>query len=675
MSEQPKYAEVLLFQKVGPEKDTLTYSLPQTGEYKTGMIVEVPLRNRPVKGVIYRIHNNKPEYKTREINKIVENAPHLENWQMTLLDWMADYYFCPKFKVLRLFVPVSIVRKKRGLKESAPDVSDDPFTLKFRHKLSADQQKTLKQYRETQKKVSLLHGITGSGKTEIYLHVVEDALKLNKQVLILIPEISLSPQMQKRFEDHFHEQTRVIHSRLTLKQKEEAWQSIARGHTKIVIGSRSSLFAPFKNLGCIMIDEEHDHSYKQDQAPRYHTVTVAREMANLLDIKILMGSATPSIESYHAAKTGVFEHLHLSERPQKGISLPSTRIVDLRKEILKKNFSIFATELQDLLTARLKENEQSILFLNRRGAASAVICRVCGFVYNCGKCDIPMTYHKKFSVEGNTFNAERLICHHCGLIDKVPLSCPVCQSPYIKYIGLGTQRVEEELKKMYPLAKIIRADRDTTQQRDSFKNIFETFKNGKADILVGTQMIAIGLHLPKVNLVGIVLADMGLTLPDFRSGEQTFQLITQVAGRAGRETAGEAVIQTYLPNHYAIKAAARHDYIGFFEQVIKIRKELNQPPFSNLVKITIKDQNGKKCLQKTEKIADMLESQISKTAAKTDSPPKIAVNSYPALIPRLNGVYRWHILLTGKNPSKILKQLSPTDLRDLIIDVDPASTL
>ncbi len=668
MNTQPSYAEILLFQKVGENKDTLTYKLPENLHLEPGRIVEVPLRNRKVKGVIYRLHNNKPPYNTKDVVSIVNNAPHLTPHQLELIDWMANYYFCPKFRALKLFVPVSIVKKKKI--SAVNNIDTSPFKLKFQHQLSPDQVAVLKQFEETKKQVGLLHGITGSGKTEIYLHTVEKYLKRGKQVLILIPEISLSPQMQQRFEGHFHEQTRVIHSQLTLKQKEEAWLSIHRGDTKIIIGSRSALFAPFQNLGIIIIDEEHDHSYKQDQNPRYHAIKVAQKMANMLGIKVLMGSATPSIESYYATKKGTYELMTLNERPQKSGMLPHTKIVDLRKELQKKNFSIFSLDLQDKLEQKLNNKEQVLLFLNRRGAASAVICRVCGYIQNCDRCEIPMTYHKKFTVEDGTFNVERLICHHCGKIEKVPQTCPNCNSAYIKYIGLGTQRIEDELHKMYPTARIIRADRDTTQKRDRFKQIYETFKNGRADILVGTQMIAIGLHLPKINLVGIILADMGLTLPNFRASEQTFQLITQVSGRSGREQSGDAIIQTYLPNHYAIQAASKHDYKGFYEQEIKIRKELAQPPFSKLIKLTIKDRNSQKCINQTEQVAEILEN-INKQQFQAH----YSINTYPALIPKLKDTYRWHVLISGKNPAEILKKAPPDSLKNVIMDVDPISTV
>lgn len=660
------FAEVLLFQKVGENKDTLTYAVPEGMDVSPGLIVEIPLRNRKTKGVIYKISNNKPPYKCKDILHIVENAPHLCEWQIELMDWISEYYFCPLFRALKLFIPAALVKKKKIATWKPP--TDTEFKLKFKHKLNAEQTNVIDQYQNSKKKVSLLHGITGSGKTEIYLHTVEEALKKGKQVLMLIPEISLSPQMQRRFQDHFHEKTSLIHSQLTQKQKEEAWLSIHKGETKIIIGSRSALFAPFQDLGCIIMDEEHDHSYKQDQAPRYHAITVAKKMTDILDIKLLMGSATPSLESYYHAENGDYEHLSLTERPNKKSSLPKTKVVDLREEFKKKNYSIFSEILQAKIHQKLENKEQSILFLNRRGTASAVICRVCGYVEKCESCDIAMTYHKKFTVEDGTHDAERLICHHCGKIKKVPKECPNCHSSYIKYIGLGTQRVESELQKLYPQAKIMRADRDTTRKRDQFKHIYETFRSGEADILVGTQMIAIGLHLPKVNLVGVVLADTSLTLPNFRSSEQTFQLLTQVSGRAGRsDQPGDAIIQTYLPNHYAIQSAAKHDYHEFYETEIKIREELGYPPFKKLLKITLKDKNNKKCLDNTLKLFHELEN--------LNKDEKTTINYYPALIPKLKDIYRWHILIAGPNPSALIQEVDKNQISGIVVDVDPTSTI
>lgn len=665
MTESKLFAEILLLQKVGKDKDTLTYAVPLELNPKLGQIVEIPLRNNKTKGMVYKIHSKKPPYATKPVIKIVPNAPHLSDWQINLIEWISTYYFCPKFRVLKLFLPTSITKKKK-INDWQPFIAN-PLELKFKHKLSTDQEKILAKLKSSKNNIALLHGITGSGKTEVYMHIVEDALKKGQQVLILIPEISLSPQMCQRFQDHFHEHTVSIHSQLTVKQKEDAWLSIYSGKAKIVIGSRSAIFAPFQNLGHIIIDEEHDQCYKQDQAPRYNAIDVAVKIAELLNIKVLMGSATPSLESYFKAKSGVYDLLELSNRPTSPNSkLPQTKIIDLREEMKKKNFSIFSELLQDQINQKLDSNEQTLLFLNRRGAASAVICRSCGYVSKCGSCDTTLTYHKKVTFEDSIYNTERLICHHCGRMEKVPLKCPRCESAYIKYIGIGTQRVEEDLKKIFPLARILRADKDTTRKRDQFRHIYEAFKNGRADILIGTQMVAIGLHLPKINLVGVILADLGLTIPDFRSAERTFQLLTQVSGRAGRsEKAGNVIIQSYLPNHYAIQAAAAHDYHGFYEKEINMRKELSYPPFNNLIKLTIKDRNEKKCHTQAQKLYEELE--------KINLNHLVRITIYPALLAKLRGYYRWHLLISGQNPQKILKKLSNID--NIIIDVDPQSII
>ena len=668
---QHQYAEILLPKKIGPTDKTLTYTIPESlKDLQVGQLVEIPLRNRTEKGIITNIHTKKPPYPTKEIQRIIPNAPHLAQWQIQLMHWIADYYFAPLFKSLRLFLPATVIRKKK-LKALTPNENDlmEP-ELKFKHTLSQEQQEAIKTIKSSNKKICLVHGITGSGKTEIYLHIVEEAVKNGKQVLILIPEISLTPQMCQRFQAHFNEKTVAIHSQLTPKQKEEAWQNIYQGEAKIIIGSRSAIFAPFQNLSSIIIDEEHDNCYKQDQSPRYDAKEVAKKMADLLNIKVVMGSATPTLETYHEAKSGKIELIELSQRPTKdNLSLPKAKIIDLRAEIHKRNFSVFSEDLQQLIDQKLSAKEQIILFLNRRGAASAVICRTCGYVVNCPNCDIPMTYHRKMTIEGGIYNAERLVCHHCGHMDYPPKACPKCQSAYIRYIGLGTQRVEEEINKLFPQAKTLRADRDTTQKRDQFKQMYESFKKGDADILIGTQMVAIGLHFPNVNLVGIILADVGLTIPDLRSSEKTFQLITQVAGRAGRENEGQAIIQTYLPNHYAIQAAASHDYHGFYEKEIALRKELQQPPFNKLAKITFKHADNKKALNNALKIFHELESLNASLPEGTS----YEINYFPALIPRLHNKYRWHILISGPNPSKLLRQIK--EFHGGAIDIDPLFTV
>jgi len=659
-----KYAEILLPKQIGPKITTLTYKIPSTEEYSIGEIVQIPLRNKKEKGVITSIHTNKPKYQTKEIIQKVKNAPPLAKWQLELMQWIASYYFTPLSKALKLFLPTAFIKKKK-IKE-LQQKEEKLFELKFKHTLNKEQKEALKKIKTTNKKVCLLHGITGSGKTEIYMHTIEECIKANQQVLVLIPEISLTPQTEQRFKSHFNEETVVIHSKLTPKQKEEAWKKIYKNKAKIIIGSRSSLFAPFQSLSHIIIDEEHDSSYKQDQSPRYNAKNKKKKITDLIDVKIIMGSATPSLTSYFNALNNQYELIELSSRPTKdNLSLPKAKIVDLRQELKAKNFSIFSEILQQKIQEKLNKKEQILLFLNRRGAASAVICRMCGFIVKCPNCEIPMTYHKKITVENSVYPTQKLICHHCGLIKNVPTACPQCSSPYIKFIGTGTQKVEEEINKMFPNARVIRADKDTTQKKDQFKRIYETFKKGEADILIGTQMIAMGLHLPKINLVGVILADSGLTIPNFSSSEKTFQIITQVAGRAGRESQGEVIIQTYLPNNYAIQAAANHDYKTFYEKEIILRKELKQPPFTKLIKLTIKDSNNTKAERLTEKLFNQIKNK--------DKNNEYQINYYPALIAKLNNQYRWHILLNGPSPQDILPENIKT--QEIAIDVDPESTV
>lgn len=672
------FAEILLPQKVGKDKDTLTYRVPQnlSNTVERGSIVEIELRNRKTRGIVANLHEHEPTYKTKEIIEIAARAPHLKAWQVELLYWISDYYFCPLYKVLKLFFPTAITGKKKLLTWIPQEHSIAPDNQKFT--LSEEQQQALSTIFNTEKQTVLIHGITGSGKTEIYRRITEKTLEKGQQILILVPEITLTPQTFQSFQEEFGNTIAVLHSQLTAKQKEQHWYRIYHGEAKIIIGSRSALFAPFQNLGAIIMDEEHEPSYKQDQAPRYHARDVALKIAQLLKIKVMLGSATPSIETYYEAQKGTYELVEMKNRIQstEPTALPQIKIIDLREEIKKKNYSIFSELLQEKIAGKLKSNEQTILFLNRRGAASAVICRECGFIEKCDDCDVAMTYHKQISVEDVTLPAQRLICHHCGKIKRVPTVCPNCESTLIRYIGLGTQKIEEAVRDMYKEARVLRADRDTIQKHNSFEILYDSFKNHEADILIGTQMIGKGLHLPQVNLVGVVLADLSLTIPDFRSAERTFQILTQVAGRAGRQgLKGEVIIQTYLPEHYAITATANHDYVGFVANELKIRKAFNYPPFSRITKLTIVDLKPEKSYQRAKKIFEILNAE--KKDPELQNAP-ISITMYPAFIPKLQNKYRWHILLTGENPSLLLKRVikkNPEIMEEIgiRIDTDPLS--
>ncbi|MGL5831362.1 MAG: replication restart helicase PriA [Candidatus Altimarinota bacterium] len=681
------FAEIIIPQKLGhTDQETLTYAIPEElASLKPGQLVEIPLRKRQIRGVIWKIHQNKPTYNTRAILKITENAPHLTKIQLELAQFISEYYFCPLFKVIKLFLPVTFFEKK-SLK-LPPELKSTPHKKVELPTLTNEQQQALEKIDQAEQKVILLHGITGSGKTEVYCRETEKVLQQNQQALILIPEISLTPQTVANFEKRFGKNIAIIHSKLTPKQKENYWQRISRQEVKIIIGSRSAIFAPFQNLGLIVIDEEHEDSYKQDQAPRYHTRTIAEKISELSGIKTILGSATPAVETYFRALNKEFALIELNKRiplqtPQgeKEKPLPVVEIIDLREELKKKNFTIFSEKLQQELTATLADQKQSILFLNRRGAASALLCRECGFSPKCDDCHTTLTYHNKLHVEESIYAANRLICHHCGKIYKTPSECPDCHGHQIKYIGIGTQKIEDHTLATYPHARVMRADRDTTKKRDQFEIIYHAFKDHLADILIGTQMIGKGLHLPQVTLVGIVLADTSLTIPDFRSAEKTFQLLTQVAGRAGRETPGKVIIQTYLPEHYAIQAAKHHHYKQFYHEEVGYRQELGYPPFSKLIKLTLEDKDEQKAyfaaqglLQKLQEFQESLKS----TENTAEKPSVEEITSYPALLPRFKNKYRWHLLINGSNPRDFLKKFNYKNplSNDIKIDVDPLNTV
>lgn len=641
--------------------EPLTYGSHE--EMKPGSLVAVPFRTKVLRGVIARELKESP-VKPKEIQEILVNLI-LEKWQIDLLDRISEYYFCSKNQALKLFLPGGVLRQK---KMEAPTrkskKKEEPKTKTTKPKTLTGEQKTvLETIRTSDKQKFLIHGITGSGKTEIYLQLAKKAASEGKGVIILVPEISLTPQLTAYFVENFPEIV-VWHSRLTEAEKRHAWWKLREGKSSIVLGSRSALFAPVKNPGLIIVDEEHEWTYKQENAPRYHARTVAEMMCELdPTMKLVLGSATPDGETYHRAKEGKYELLEIKQRASNASSestpLPEITIVDLRDEFKKRNFSIFSELLQEKLRETLERNEQAILFLNRRGSASAVVCRECGYTTRCPSCDIAMTLH------GDGMNA-KLLCHHCGQFDSPPVTCPTCKSTYIKEIGTGTQKVELEAKKMFPNARILRADKDSTTSKDGFENIYNAVKNHEADILIGTQMIAKGLDLPKVSLVGVILADVSLHIPDFRSSERTFQLLTQVAGRAGRrDRQGEVIIQTYLPEHPSIVAAKNHDYLSFHEQEMKERALFRYPPFENIIKLTHENPSKEKCFQEAKRLYDMIcdANQVNKWG--------LTINFAPASITKLHNKYRWHIYLSGDHPEALLKQIEMP--RGWKVDRDPMS--
>jgi primosomal protein N' (replication factor Y) len=512
--------------------------------------------------------------------------------------------------------------------------------------------------------VFLLFGVTGSGKTEIYLRALAQAVAAGKRGICLIPEIALTQQTVERFASRFPGRVAVLHSGLSPGEQFDEWQWIMEGNCDVVIGPRSALFAPLPNLGLIVIDEEHEWTYKQeDKSPRYHARDVAIKLAQLVEAVVILGSATPDIGSFHKAQQGEYQLVELKERitPRGYSPLPEVSIVDLREELKAGNTSLFSRSLLAAMKETLAQGEQIILFLNRRGTATFVRCRNCGFVFRCPRCSIALTYH---SVE------KRLICHRCRYSIPVSPSCPQCSRRNLRLLGIGTQRVEEEIRHFFPEARLLRWDRDVITRRYAHEELLKNFRDHKADVLIGTQMIAKGLDLPQVTLAGVINADTGLNFPDFRSSERTFQLLCQVAGRAGRGVkAGKVIIQTYSPDNYIIEAAAKHDYLSFYYKEIDYRRRYNYPPFSQLVRLVYSHTNEELCRREVEEVHHL----ILDEKAREDITDFSVIGPVPAFAFRARGRYRWQLFLRGRDSSRMLSKL--TLPRGWTIDVDPVGVV
>ncbi len=515
----------------------------------------------------------------------------------------------------------------------------------------------------------LLHGVTGSGKTEVYLAALDKAVAFGKRAIVLVPEISLTPQTVRRFGERFPGRVAVMHSGLSLGEHFDIWHEVRDGRYDVVIGPRGALFAPQPALGLVIIDEEHEWTYKQQEgSPRYHACRAAEELCRLRGAVLLLGSATPDVESHFRAQEGSHRLLELPQRLLRTENgsvapgpLPQVEVVDLRSELKAGNRSIFSRSLAVAIRQALSAREQVILFLNRRGTASFVQCRDCGHVPACRTCAVSLTYHEPEAA---------LICHYCRRRMPLPAVCPECGQSRIRMIGLGTERVEEEARKVFPAARTLRWDRDVTRGRDSHEAILARFLAHEADILIGTQMIAKGLDIPLVTLVGVISADIALHLPDFRSGERTFQLLEQVAGRAGRgPKGGRVVIQTYTPQHYAIEAAAAHDYDAMYSREIELRRRLGYPPFGRLVRLTYAHTGATYSQQQAVAMAKQLKQERDRLGL----PNLDILGPSPAFVPRLRGRWRWNVVLRGSDPAALLRNL-PLQ-RGWTVDVDPVTLL
>jgi primosomal protein N' (replication factor Y) len=682
-----------------------------------GSRVLVPFGSRQLTGYVVGFGFPAGEIKVREISDIVDTDPVFTMELLVIARWMADNYLCSTAEALgRIISPRLGIKAVREVKLLSPALpgnemevvlqnmarspkqaaviriamsspgltrrelaaaaqvapktvdalvgkglldADVKTTSSFQDlrlrgdarsaalQLNKEQETALKEIAAAIKKgkfsAFLLHGVTGSGKTEIYLQAISEVLAAGRQAVALVPEISLTPQMIKLFYGRFGSQVAVLHSGLAGRERYEEWRRVKEGKAPVVLGTRSAVFAPLPRPGLFILDEEHEPSYKQDDHLRYHAREVAIKRAQLSGAVVVLGSATPSLESwFRSSRGGPYKLLQLQYRIDKR-PLPRVKVVDLRQELKEGNRGIFSRPLISAIFDRLQRGEQTILFLNRRGYATFVVCRECGHVLKCGSCDISLTYH----LDGT------LRCHYCNYNTKLPQGCPCCGSSYIRHFGVGTQKVEDESIKLFPGARILRMDSDSTSRRGSHEKILDTFRQGKADILIGTQMIAKGLDLPKVTLVGVVNADTTLFMPDFRAAERTFQLLTQVAGRTGRgDLPGEVLVQTYCPDHYSIKAAAKHDSEGFYSFEMPLRNSLAYPPFSYLARILFTHEDE----MEINKGAALAKEILDKKLSGHDNFIEV-LGPAPAPLSRIKGRFRWQLVIKG--PSR-------SELRDLI---------
>ncbi len=694
-----------------------------------GARVLVPFANRKIPEVAYVVgFKETSPYRCKNIIRVVDQI--FDEEKLALAEWLSKKYFCNLSEAIRLLVPpgtsttfdkvkpktekvvylnldadFSLIKSDKQKKVldflldniSAPkavlkeiiDTSDavlktlekngfitfkdellfrNPFANKMikesnKLKLTDEQQHVLDSININTYDTYLLHGVTGSGKTEVYLQLIEKVIKDGKCAIVLVPEISLTPQITDRFLSRFGNVVAILHSGLSMGERFDEWQRINNGDAKIIIGARSAIFAPVKNIGIIIVDEEHDASYKSDNLVKYDAKEVAERISYVNNIPLVLGSATPDINTYYKALDGKIRLLKLENRISKS-GLPSINIVDMRDELATGNKTIFSRKLYYAMKDAIKNEEQIMLFLNRRGYSTFVMCRDCGFVVKCKSCDVSMTYHS---------DENRLICHYCGVNKNVETVCPECASKNIRYFGTGTQKVENEIKKYFPEASVIRMDVDTTRVKNGHEKILKQFREDKINILLGTQMIAKGHDFSNVTLVGILAADSSMNIGDFRSNERTYQLLTQMAGRAGRgDKKGEAIVQTYMPDEFCIEAVKKQDFTGFYKNEINVREKLNYPPFCDIIVSVISGPDEAKVQKEALTLYKLLGERF-----KPYSP-------VPAPISKINGDYRWRVLLKDILDDEKMEQLKEVmnkyrkvqsaDIKT-VIDVNPNNML
>lgn len=725
------YAEIILNTEALEIDRPFTYLVTEALNdiIKIGQIVKVPFgaKNRTIEGFVLGIKKEDEvniDYKIKKISSITTKEPIVTKKDLELINFLRERYLCRYIDAFRLLIPVGImkgaknksknvvifkngdiskIKNSEGYKDILDFIENNSgkynkseLTNKFnistyklnklienglletgeeiiyryntksyefdkQKKLTDEQNNAIEVINNSSEKVFLLKGVTGSGKTEIYMRLVEKALVEGKSAIILVPEISLTPQMIERFKGRFGTDVALFHSKLSDGERFDEWYRVKAGKVRLVVGARSAIFLPAKNLGLIIIDEEHENTYKSDQNPKYQTKEVAEFISELYGCKVILGSATPTIDNYYRALSGEIKLVELKNRVDNK-PMPTMEIVDMREELKNSNKSLFSRSLFDNINNTLKRGEQVILFLNRRGFSTFVSCRGCGYVFKCEDCDISMTYHK------NGF----LVCHYCGKTKKESKECPKCQSKYVKFFGAGTERVEEEVRKYFTNARVIRMDVDTTRGKDSHEKIYNSFKKGEGDILIGTQMISKGLDFPNVTLVGVLAADMSINIPDYRSAERSFQIITQVGGRAGRGSKeGKVIIQTYTPEHYSLKYAVRYDYEGFYDKEFAIRGLMKYPPFGKILLIN--------CTSKNETLLKTFMGDIDnklKNIVKSEYDLEL-LGPIPCIISKIRENYRWQIIIKGdftlnfaKNVKDILYDANKNVYNDIRMSID-----
>lgn len=646
-----------------PVDKLFTYAVPEAlrGRVKPGSRVLVPFGPRRVTAYAIAERRRAPgAFKVREIAGLVDEEPLLTAELLDLARWMSEYYLHPIGEVLGAVLPAAIRGKRRG---ACADGTEGKFPEELEYpELTPDQASAFDAVRRAleagEPAPFLLHGVTGSGKTEVYLRCIEETLRAGKSALVLVPEIALIPQTTSRFRRRFGETVAVLHSRLTGAQRAALWRGARSGETRIVIGARSAVFVPLARLGIIVVDEEQDSSFKQEDKPRYSAVQAAAFRARREGAVLLLGSATPSLEAYDAARRGETGYLVLRSRPL-GLELPRVEIVDMRGR-----YEIFSEELLRALEECLARREQAVVLLNRRGHANFVQCRGCGWIEQCPNCSISLTFHSR---------GQKLLCHYCGHRSAVPDACPRCGAYKIAHRGVGTERVEMELMNLLPGVKVARMDLDTTAGREGHLAVLERFSSGEKDVLLGTQMVAKGHHYPNVTLIGVLAADRGLCFPDFRAAERTFRLLFQAAGRTGRGAkGGKVLIQTYAPEHPMYRHLATHDYEGFAREELETRSALRYPPAGRLMLFTVSARTGEKAEAGAAAVAEALGRSLDAADAAVLGPT-------PALVERVRGRHRFHLLVRGALDREIRASMARAAREalagekqiDLQWDVDP----